>query len=233
MQIYKEGDRDLPKELRDLLVRMLTHHVENITNPHYLDLLGREWDACMNLPTDDKTKVPLARLMMQEVEHGTINANVLKELGVGPVKAPLGQYAFNIPFESLCDLAYFHALIDRVGVYIGETWDGVPYEPLLSVASKLHREEVFHATLGMHNLKLACSTPDGLAEANELIHKWWPAALDAFGRSDSEYSDAYVRWGIRKANNAALRRLYIADTVPLLEGLGIKVPEHRLNRRFL
>jgi ring-1,2-phenylacetyl-CoA epoxidase subunit PaaA len=230
---YAEGDPDLPAEFRELLVRMLTHHIENTTNPHYIDLLEMLWNRCLTLPSDDDAKVPLARLMMQEVEHGVITANILKGLGAGPVKTPIQQYAFHLPIESFCDLAYFHALIDRVGVYVGETWEGVPYEPLLKVAPKLQRDEVFHSTLGMHNLQSVCSTPEGLAQANELIEKWWPAALDMFGRSDSEFSDAYVRWGIRRLNNAQLRHQYVADTRPMLESLGIIVPANRLNRRFL
>jgi hypothetical protein len=48
-----------------------------------------------------------------------------------------------------------------------------------------------------------------------------------FGRSDSTSSDAYVEWGLRQKNNAELRRQYIADTRPLLDELGIDVPEDR------
>jgi 1,2-phenylacetyl-CoA epoxidase catalytic subunit len=66
-----------------------------------------------------------------------------------------------------------------------------------------------------------------------LIKTWWPAALDMFGRSDSAFTEAYVKWGLRQKNNADLRRDYIADTRPLLEEIGIEVPSNRLNRRFL
>ena len=187
----------------------------------------------MNLPTDERTKTALTKLMQQEVEHGVITARLLKGLGVDKVDRPIEQYAFRLPLDTFCDLAYFHALGDRVGVYIGETWDGVPYEPLLSVADRLHKDEVFHCTLGMRNLRRICSTSEGLEEANALVKKWWPAALDMFGRSDSEFSDAYVRWGLRKKNNEELRQQYISDTRPMLEEMGIEVPDDRANRRFL
>jgi ring-1,2-phenylacetyl-CoA epoxidase subunit PaaA len=232
-RVFSEGDPELPIELRDLLVRILTHHIENASNPHYSDLMSRLWDRCMHLPPDLDVKAPLACLMQQEVEHGLINAQILKGLGVDRVNEPLRQYAFYQPIETFCDLAYFHGLIDRVGMYIGETWDGVPYEPLLRVAKKLHNEETFHANLGMQNLRQICSTPDGLAEANERIHKWWPTALDMFGRSDSEFAEAYVRWGVRKDSNMGLRARFVADTKPMLTKLGIQVPEDRINRRYL
>lgn len=232
-RVYREGDPDMPEELRELLVRMLTHHLENSTNPHYTSLLNDLWGKAMTLAPEERLKTTFAKLMQQEVEHGVITARILESLGVGPVSAPIQQYLFHIPIETFCDLAYFNALGDRVGCYVGETWEGVPYEPLLSVADRLHKDEVFHATFGLSNLRRVCSTPEGLAEANEKVKIWWPAALDMFGRSDSDAADAYVRWGLRQKDNADLRRQYVAETRPLLEDLGITVPADRLNRRFL
>jgi ring-1,2-phenylacetyl-CoA epoxidase subunit PaaA len=232
-RVYEEGDPDLPTEFRDLLVRMLSHHLENSTNPHYTELLGNLWNRCMTLAPDESTKVAFARLMMQEVEHGVITARILEGLGVGAIDQPIKQYLFHLPIDTFCDLAMFHALGDRVGVYIGETWDGVPYAPLLKVAPKLHKDEVFHATLGLRNLRKICSTADGLAQADEKVKIWWPAALDMFGRSDSDFSHEYVKWGLRQADNATLRQQYISDTRPLLEDLGIEVPDDEANRRFV
>lgn len=232
-RVWAEGDPDLPEEFKELLIRMLSHHIENSTNPHFMELMTMLWDRCLRLPTDEGTKTALTKLMHQEVEHGVITAQLLKGLGVDKVDRPIEQYAFRLPIDTFCDLAYFHGLIDRVGCYIGETWEGVPYEPLMAVAPQLHKDEVFHATVGLRNLRKICSTPEGLEEANEGAKKWWPAALDMFGRSDSAFSDAYVRWGLRQLNNADLRRQYINDTRPLLEDLGITVPANRLNRRFL
>ncbi len=230
---WAEGDPDLPEEFKELLIRMLSYHIENSTNPHFTQLMTMLWDRCLNLPPDEGTKTALTKLMQQEVEHGVITANLLKGLGVDKVDRPIEQYAFRLAMDTFCDLAYFHALIDRVGCYIGETWEGVPYEPLMAVAPQLHKDEVFHATVGLRNLRKICSTPEGREQANELVKKWWPAALDMFGRSDSAFSDSYVKWGLRQLNNADLRRQYINDTRPLLEELGIVVPSNRLNRRFL
>lgn len=232
-RVYQEGDADIPEEFTELLTRMLTHHLENSTNPHYTKLLSHLWDRCMTLAPDERLKTTFAKLMQQEVEHGVITSRILAGLGVGPIDAPIRQYLFHLPIDTFCDLAMFHALGDRVGCYIGETWQGVPYEPLLSVADRLHKDEVFHATFGLSNLRRVCSTPEGLAEANEKIKIWWPAALDMFGRSDSDFSDAYVRWGLRELNNEDLRQQYIAETRPLLDELGITVPADTDNRRFL
>jgi 1,2-phenylacetyl-CoA epoxidase catalytic subunit len=231
--VYDEGDPDMPEEFAELLRRMLTHHLENSTNPHYTELLNHLWARGMILAPEERLKTTYAKLMQQEVEHGVITARILAGLGVGPIDQPIKQYLFHLPIDTFCDLAYFNALGDRVGCYIGETWQGVPYRPLMNVAERLHKDEVFHATFGLSNLRRVCSTPEGLAEANEKIQIWWPAALDMFGRSDSQFSEAYVRWGLRQLDNEQLRQQYIADTRPMLEELNIQVPDDHANRRFL
>lgn len=232
-RVYKEHDAEMPEDLRNLLVRVMSKHLENATNPHYDKLIAHLWERCMTLAPDPERKRVLAKLMMQEVEHGVITANILKGLGVDKVDLPIDQYLFELPIDTWCDLCFFHALGDRVGMYVGENWGDVPYEPLRSVAPKLHRDEVFHATLGYQNLTEFCSTPEGRAQANDLIKKWWPAALDMFGTSESKFSEKYVRWGIRQAGNEELRQQYIAETRPMLEKLGITVPNDQENRRFL
>ena len=232
-RVYKENDPDMPAELRDLLRRVMSKHLENVTNPHYDRLMIQLWDRCMTLAPSPESKRLLSKLMQQEVEHGVITANILKGLGVDKVDVPIDQYLFDLPIDTWCDLCYFHALGDRVGMYVGENWGDVPYEPLRAVAPRLHRDEVFHATLGYQNLTAHCQTREGLAEAQRLIGKWWPAALDMFGTSESHFSEKYVRWGIRRAGNAQLRQQYIADTRPMLEKIGIVVPEDSANRRYL
>jgi len=232
-QIYKEHDPELPEELRTLLIRTLSKHLENATNPNCDRLLIKLWDRCITFAPDIERKRLLAKLMMQEVEHCVITAQILKGLGVDKVETPIDQYLFDLPIESWCDLCYFHALGDRVGMYIGENWGDVPYEPLRSVAPRLHRDEVFHATLGYRNLTDLCRTPEGLTEAQRLIHKWWPAALDMFGASGSTFSEKYVKWGIRQKGNEELRQQYISDTRPMIEKLGIAVPDDSANRHYL
>jgi 1,2-phenylacetyl-CoA epoxidase catalytic subunit len=232
-RVYEAGDPDLPEELRGLLIRMLSNHLENSANPYYMDLVADLWRKGMELAPDEGTKVAYARVMAQEVEHGALTARILESLGAPPVNQPIKQYFFQVPIDTFCDMAYFNGLGDRVGIYIGETWAQVPYAPLRNAAPKLHKDELFHTTFGMKNLRTVCSTPEGLAEANEKIKKWWPAALDTFGRSDSTFSQEYVRWGIRNEDNEALRRRYSADTRPLIEELGISVPDDLDNRRYL
>src|SRR5215210_8107469 len=126
---------------------------------------------------------------------------------------PIKQYAFHIPLEDWVDLAWFHALIDRVGLYVGIEMTGAPYEPLAKAAPELEGDEEFHTRAGFLHLREICATPEGKAAAQERLKKWWPAALDMFGRSDSKTSPQYVKWGIKMLNNEALRQKYITEAV--------------------
>src|ERR1700722_20499391 len=123
----------------------------------------------MTLAPEEKLKTTFAKLRQREVDHGVITARILAGLGVDRVDQPIKKYLFPLPIDTFCDMAYFNALGDRVGCYIGETWEDVPYEPLLSVAERLHKDEVFHATSGLANVRRVCSAPGGRAEANEKI----------------------------------------------------------------
>ena len=101
------------------------------------------------------------------------------------------------------------------------------------MSDQLEKDEKFHADSGFRFLKDIVKTTEGKKEAEELLKKWWPAALDMFGRSNSNNSKIYVQWGIKGKSNADLRHKYVEDTVPLIEELGIVVPDHLANRKYL
>jgi 1,2-phenylacetyl-CoA epoxidase catalytic subunit len=110
---------------------------------------------------------------------------------------------------------------------------GAPYEPLAKVAPDLEGDEEFHTRAGFMHLKEICATPEGKAAAEERLKKWWPAALDMFGRSTSKNAPLYVKWGIKTLDNEALRQKYIAEAIPEINKLGLQVPDNLANRRFL
>ncbi len=234
-RMYRENDPDMPEEFRRFLIKLMKYeHVENNGNPQYRAVLAHIADAGLRHAPDGKCMLIEAEIIKQEVEHGEIVADLVRGLGEDPVDDhPVKQYAFHMPMDCWTDLAWFHGLIDRVGLYVGIEWVGSTYEPLARVSPRLERDEKFHAATGMRYLKDICRSADGRREAQELLHKWWPAALDMFGRSDSRNSEIYVRWGIKARSNNELRQQFITDTVPLIEALGLDVPDHLANRRFL
>ena len=235
LKLFKENDPDMPEEYRQFMVKLLKFgHVENSANPNYRDVLANIAEAGLRYAPDEKAMVIEAEIIKQEVTHGRIVADIIRSLGEDPYNDQwVGQYAFKIPLECWCDVAWFHMLIDRVGLYVGIEWMGSTYEPLAEVSDQLEKDEKFHADSGFRFLKDIVKTAEGKKEAEELLIKWWPAALDMFGRSNSNNSKIYVQWGIKGKSNADLRHKFVEDTVPLIGELGIAVPDHLANRKYL
>lgn len=233
-RFYKENDPAMPAEFRELLIKLLKEHLENNGNPQYRAILANIANAGLRFAPHGRAMEIEAEIIKQEVAHGQIVADLLTGLGVDPGgDRPIKQYAFHIPLEDWIDLAWFHALIDRVGLYVGIEWTGSPYEPLARVSPQLEADEEFHTKAGFRHLKEICATPAGKAAVQERLKKWWPAALDMFGRSTSQNSPLYVKWGIKMLQNEELRQKFIAEAIPEIKALGLEVPDNLANRRFL
>jgi ring-1,2-phenylacetyl-CoA epoxidase subunit PaaA len=233
--VYKKDDPNMPQDFRDMLVHLLLNeHLENNGNAEYRKILANIANAGLRFAPHSRAMEIEAEIVRQEVAHGRICAEILEGLGANPNKdMPIKQYAFHIPLEDWLDLAWFHALIDRVGLYVGVEWVGSPYEPLAEASPQLEADEIFHTKSGFLHLREICATPEGKAAAQERLHKWWPAALDMFGKSTSTNAPIYVKWGIKQHTNEELRQKYIAEAVPEIERLGLVVPDPLANRRFL
>ena len=173
------------------------------------------------------------------LQHGIGFTDVVKRPTAGGGDLRAADYREWAPvlrarlLEFAPDIAWFHGIGDRVGLYVGIEWMGSTYEPLAEVSPQLEKDERFHANAGIAYVREIIKTEDGRREALDGLHKWWPAVLDMFGKSDSKNSEVYVKWGIKAKSNEELRQQYIDDTVPVLEGLELDVPDHLANRRFL
>jgi 1,2-phenylacetyl-CoA epoxidase catalytic subunit len=234
-RLWKQNDPDMPDEYRRFLIKLLKFgHVENNGNPNYRALLARLAEAGFRHAPDDRAFVIEAEIVHQEVQHGQIVADLIRGLGEDPfTDAPLKQYLFDIPLQSWVDICWFHGIGDRVGLFVGVEWMGSSYQPLAKVAPRLEKEERFHAKMGIEYARAVAKTARGKKELQDGLERWWPAVLDMFGRSNSRNSETYVKWGIKARSNEQLRQDYIRETVPILESLGLEIPDHRANRRFL
>ncbi|MGE0736511.1 MAG: Phenylacetic acid catabolic protein [Alphaproteobacteria bacterium] len=233
--MYKQDDPKMPPEFRAFMIKMMKYaHIENSENPYSREVVANIASAGLRYAPDGKKALVEAVIVKQEAEHGEIVAKLIRSLNEDPrIDKEIGQYAFKMPLECWTDVAWFHGLIDRVGLYVGIEWMSSTYEPLAKVSPRLEKEEQFHADTGFKWLKDIVKTEDGRKEAQELLYKWWPAALDMFGKSDSKNSENYVKWGIKAKTNKQLREQYIAEVVPLIEGLGLDVPSMTANRKYM
>lgn len=233
--VYKKGDPNMPAEFREMLIKLLLNeHLENNGNTEYRKILANIANAGMRFAPHGRAMEIEAEILRQEVHHGKVCEEILLGLGADPYcTKPIKQYAFHIPLEDWIDLAWFHALIDRVGLYVGVEWTGSPYEPLAEAAPALEADEEFHTKSGFLHLRELCQTPEGKAAVQERLQKWWTAALDMFGKSTSVNAPVYVKWGIKQHSNEQLRQKYISEALPEILKLGLTPADNLLNRRFL
>jgi 1,2-phenylacetyl-CoA epoxidase catalytic subunit len=54
-----------------------------------------------------------------------------------------------------------------------------------------------------------------------------------FGRSESNRADRYRYWGLKRRTNAEAREQYLAEVNPLIEGMGLEVPDALAGRKYL
>ena len=94
----------------------------------------------------------------------------------------------------------------------------------------LHRKMGEHAVRNPEYARLAGAAPGDVQRA---IDKWYPRALDTFGKSDSRASRLAVAYGLRRWGNAELRGMYKEDIDAQLTALGLTVPPEDRGRKIL
>jgi ring-1,2-phenylacetyl-CoA epoxidase subunit PaaA len=65
------------------------------------------------------------------------------------------------------------------------------------------------------------------------VNYWYAKALDMFGNSNSWRSERFRYWGIKRRSNAEAREEYMAAVVPLMEQMGLEVPDPSANRLYV
>ena len=231
---YAQGD-PLPDEYKALLLRMLRHEGERAGNKSFLGLMG----TCLELaeavfPTAE-AKLIKAEYLAEELKH----AIMFHRLAVGLDRSfalqdvPYAHYAFHLPRETWADDAYFHFFVDLNGAFHARDWRESSYVPLAKMAATVERDELGHSEMGYWFLQQIASDRPGKLRAQHLLAKWYPAALDMFGRSDSPNVPKFIRWGLKTVGNAEIRDAYKQYVDRKLEALGLDLPDERANRRFL
>ena len=245
-----EAGEDLPPEYKKLLTTLFYHHAEVLTPTlAYERFIRHIVDIGMEMAPDPEAKLRLANFYAEEIRHGYLFAKLytgidpalperiltasgltagfsIGEPGVGP---------FAQAIEDWIDLSLFNFLIDGEGCWQISEWETSSYAPLARLAGQVSRDERGHSNMGYLHLKRAVQK-DTAAHAlaqERLYDKWYPVALDTFGRSDSKRNLEYRRWSLRRQSNEELRQSFVAYVNPMLERLGFELPPYEHNRNFL
>jgi ring-1,2-phenylacetyl-CoA epoxidase subunit PaaA len=231
---FDEGD-PLPDEYKGLLLRMLRHEGERAGNKSFLGLMATCLDIAESLFPTRESKVIKAEYVAEELKH----AIMFHRLAMGLEHdfalrdVPYAHYSFHLPRESWADDALFHFFVDLNGAFHSRDWRESSYVPLAKMAATVERDELGHSEMGYYFLQEICADARGKALTQRLLAKWYPAALDMFGRSDSPNVPKFIGWGLKTIGNAQIRELYKAYVDRKIAALGLDVPDERAGRKFL
>jgi len=231
---FDEGD-PLPDEYRSLLLKMLRHEGERAGNKSFLGFMATCLDLAEAIFPDTTSRLVKAEYLAEELKH----AIMFHRLAVGLDRdfalkdVPYAHYAFHLPRETWADDAFFHFFIDLNGAFHARDWRESSYVPLAKMSATVERDELGHSEMGYYFLQRICEDRRGRTLAQHLLGKWYPAALDMFGRSDSSNAPKFIGWGLKSVGNAEIRHAYKTYVDAKLVALGLDVPDERANRRFL
>jgi ring-1,2-phenylacetyl-CoA epoxidase subunit PaaA len=231
---FDEGD-ELPEDYRALLMKMLRHEGERAGNKSFLGLMGTCIEVAETLAPDAEARLIKSEYLAEELKHAIMFHRIA--VGLDPDFAlrdvPYAHYAFHLPKETWVDDAFFHFLIDLNGAFHARDWRESSYAPLRKISRTVERDEFGHSEMGYHFLRAVCAKRRGRALAQALAPKWYSAALDMFGRSDSPNTPRFIQWGLKGVGNSEIRTAYKEYVDRKLTALGLDLPDERQGRRFL
>jgi ring-1,2-phenylacetyl-CoA epoxidase subunit PaaA len=230
---FDEGD-PLPDEYRGLLLKMLRHEGERAGNKSFLGFMATCLDLAETLFPTPEAKLLKAEYLAEELKHAIMFHRVAVGLqhDFALRDVPYAHYTFHLPRETWADDALFHFLVDLNGAFHARDWRESSYVPLAKMSATVERDELGHSEMGYHFLQEIVSERRGRILVQHLLAKWYPAALDMFGRSDSPNAPKFIQWGLKSVDNAEIRAAYKTYVDAKVVALGLDVPDEQANRRF-
>ncbi len=222
-------------EYKELLSRVLAIQADcEIGGPHlYVEHMLPEAPRQVD-------RLVVARTGAEEADHYRKLAKVAGDIGTDVshvLKWPNQQRyveAFRGSITTWEEFAAFGLLIDRVGKYQLEEFVDCSYVPLDRILPQMLAEEEGHIDFGTTRCaELAARGGEGKERMQRAIDFWYTKGLDMFGRSESRRSERYRYWGLKRRSNAEARAQYIAEVNPLIEDMGLTVPDPNQGRLYL
>ena len=235
-KIEKPEDVDkLDPEYGDLLRRVLQIQADcEIGGPHlYIK------DCLMNAPTETD-KLIVARTAGEEIDHFRKICHLANELGVDTSyllkrsNLERAVEAFRDVIDTWEGYAVFGFLVDRVGRFQLEEYVGGSYVALDKLMEPMMLEEKGHISHGEDESRrmAASDDPEQRRRIQERVNYWYPKALDMFGNSESHRSERFMHWGLKRRSNGQARQAYINEVNPLIESMGMQVPDEKEGRKY-
>jgi ring-1,2-phenylacetyl-CoA epoxidase subunit PaaA len=175
-------------------------------------------------------------IIQDELAHAHIGYRLLGDLGVDmdwliyerPAEQFKYPYAFDVPLNSWVELVCANALYDQAGfVLLSDVFQSSTFGPWKRALAKVDKEETFHLRHGRTWLRKLAKDPDGKAEIQTALDWMFILTLEWFGLPDSlKQHSEQLDYGFKGKSNDQLRQDWMAEVVPFMDELGIRVPAH-------
>jgi ring-1,2-phenylacetyl-CoA epoxidase subunit PaaA len=224
-----------PDEMTDgyrkaLITQLLVQgDTELISAPAY-------WMAAQDAPSIN-TQVSAVAIIQDELAHANIAYRILEDLGMNKEHLIYGRapnefkhpYGFDQPLESWAELVTANGFFDRAGIcLLGDVYQNTSYGPLKRALVKVDLEETFHLRHGEVWMKRLANAGGEIRDQLQRAVDWmFPMTIEWFGLPDDmKRHSGQLEYRLKGMTNDQLRQTWMTATVPLAEGLGLKVPAH-------
>jgi len=234
-KIDRQDLEKMPSEYKDLLERVLTIQADcEIGGPHlYVK------DILLTAPSKVNQLI-VARTAAEEMDHYRKIARLAGDIGKDTsflLSIPNQQRyleAFRGVIKTWEDFSVFGFLIDRVGRYQLEEFLDCSYLPLQRALPEILKEEMGHIGFGTNQTaELAAKNDESRERVQKSVDFWYVKALDMFGRSDSERSNRFCHWALKRRSNSQARWDFKREVDPIIQSMGLSVPDPVEGRKFL
>ena len=228
-----EPNDSMPEAYRRTLVRQISQHAHS-------EIVGMlpEGNWITRAPTLRRKAALLAKVQ-DEGGHGLYLYAAAETLGISreelveQLLTGRAKYSsiFNYPTLSWADIGAVGWLVDGAAIMNQIPLCRCSYGPYARAMIRICREESFHQRQGFEIMTtLARGSEEQRVMAQDALNRWWWPSLMMFGPPDtqSQHSDASMRWKIKRFTNDALRQKFVDATVPQGHHIGLKFPDPEL-----
>jgi ring-1,2-phenylacetyl-CoA epoxidase subunit PaaA len=226
-----ESPDEMTDGYRKALIVQLTVQADTelISAPAY-------WLAARHAPSAN-TQVSAHAIIQDELAHANIAYRLLEDLGISKEALVYGRephefkhpYGFDQPLENWAELVVANGFFDRAGIcLLADVHKNTSYGPLKRALVKVDLEETFHLRHGeVWMRRLSQAGGEARAAVQRAVDWMFPMTVEWFGLPDDlKRHSGQLEYRLKGLTNDELRQVWMSSTVPLCEGLGLKVPAH-------
>ena len=220
----------MPEKYRKTHIRQISQHAHS-------EIVGMlpEGNWITRAPSM-RRKVALLAKVQDEGGHGLYLYSAAETLGISreelfeQLHSGEAKYSsiFNYPAVTWADMGAIGWLVDGAAIINQVMLTNTSYGPYARAMVRICKEESFHQRQGYEiMLTLAKGTPEQKAMAQDALNRWWWPSLMMFGPTDdmSVHTEQSMRWKLKRKTNDELRQMFVDQTVPLAELIGLKIPD--------